>query len=587
MSAVPQALGDPVARDPAVVGRKAAGLAVAAAAKLPVLPGWILPLEASSPAIAAGARALETAGRPSAYLAAMEAGVLSPLPSSGPMDGERVSFVVRSSTALDDDGRWSGAFASYLEIESGDLPTAIRGCWASVFSGDALGRCAEAGVDVDTLRIAVLVQPFLRLDAGGTARVRADGMVDVAVARGGPSGVVAGRHDGRDVRVEADGRIVGEAEGVPAATVSAAAALARRAADSVAASMIEWGAVGEEIYLLQIGPARRSSAPLSDGRPRIRARRAVPADAERLARLVTAFPGPLGDELVLPWALGATDASALEGIEGDPNGVDDPAPALAEARSLADQAAAEVWAVPPPLARERAADVMRMLLRGRVTDGVRAIAGLGSADPDAARRIVGLVRTVGELLAGAGLLPSPLLVWRLTGEEIDRAIGGTAPALRSGPGRWEPFVAEVVLARGHGSSAVPVSPGIGAGRLHPLRQLRSLGRPGPREVLVAPLPLPHLAPLLWHSASLVTAGGTSGAHLFEVARSLGVPAVIGPEIGPDADMLGESGSLVAVDGDIGRVSILAVPATAISASRGSGTTTAGPSAPVVAAPGGA
>ncbi len=568
MSAVPQALGDPAARDPAVVGWKAAGRAAAADAGLPVLPGWILPLEASSTAIAAGARALETAGRPSAYLAAMEAAVLSPLPSSGAMDGEQVSFVVRSSTALDDDGHWSGAFASYLGIESGDLPTAIRGCWASAFSGDALGRCAEAGVEVDTLRIAVLVQPFLRLDAGGTARVRADGMVDVAVAPGGPSGVVAGRHDGRDVRVEADGRIVGGAESlIPAATVSAAAGLARRAADSVAATAIEWGAVGEEIYLLQTGPTRRSRAPLSDGRPRIRARRAVPADAERLVRLVTAFPGPLGDELVLPWALGATDASAVEGIEGDPIGGDDPASALAEARSLADQAAAGVWAVPPPMAYERAADVMRMLLRGRMTDGVRAIAALGSADPGAARRIVGLVRTVGELLTGAGLLPSPLLVWRLTGEEIDRAIAGTAPALRSGPGRWEPFVAEVVLARGHGSSAVPVSPGIGAGRLHPLRQLRSLGRPGPREVLVAPLPLPHLAPLLWHSAALVTAGGTSGAHLFEVARSLGVPAVIGPELGADADTLGE-GSLISVDGDTGRVSILPALARAGTATPG-------------------
>ena len=146
------------------------------------------------------------------------------------MDGERGCFVVRSSTALDDDGRWSGAFASYLGIEPGDLPTAVRGCWASAFSVDALGRCAEAGVDVATLRVAVLVQPFLRLDAGGTARVRDDGRVDVAFAPGGPSGVVAGRRGGRDVSVGADG-IVGETEsGIPAATVSAAAGLALRAA---------------------------------------------------------------------------------------------------------------------------------------------------------------------------------------------------------------------------------------------------------------------------------------------------------------------------------------------------------------------
>ena len=586
MPAVPQALDDPAARDPAVVGVKAAGLAAAADAGLPVLPGWILPLEASTAAIAAGARALETAGRPSAYLAAMEAAVPSQLPPSGVTDGGR-GFVVRSSTALDDDGRWSGAFASYLGIESGDLPTAVRGCWASAFSGDALVRCAEAGVDVDSLRVAVLVQPFLRLDAGGTARVRDDGRVDVSVAPGGPSGVVAGRRGGCDVSVGADGRIVGETEtGIPAATVSAAAGLVRRAAGSVAATTIEWGAVDDEIYLLQIGPAGPAEAPPADPQPRIRARFApVPAGAERVARLVTAFPGPLGDELVLPWALGSTDASAVDQIGADPVGVADPTSALTEARALADQTTAEVWSVPPLLARERAADVTRLLLRGRVTDGVRAIAGLGAPDLDVARRIVGLVRAVGEFLSGAGLLPSPQLVWRLTGEEVDRAIAGTPPALRSGPGRWEPFVADVVRARGRGSQALPVSPGIGAGRPRPLRRLRSLDRPGPREVLVAPLPLPHLAPLLWHCAALVTAGGTSGAHLFEVARSLGVPAVIGPEIGADADTLGESGSLVAVDGDTGRVSILPVPVATILAST-SGTTRAGRSAPVAAVPGG-
>jgi len=44
-----------------------------------------------------------------------------------------------------------------------ESPTsAVRGCWASAFSGDALGRCVEAAVDVASLRIGVLVQPFVR-----------------------------------------------------------------------------------------------------------------------------------------------------------------------------------------------------------------------------------------------------------------------------------------------------------------------------------------------------------------------------------------------------------------------------------------
>ena len=186
---------------------------------------------------------------------------------------------------------------------------------------------------------------------------------------------------------------------------------------------------------------------------------------------------------------------------------------------------------------------------------MRAIAELEAPDPVASGRVIGLVRMVGDSLADAGVLPSSSLIWRLTGEEVDRAIAGTPPVLRSGPGRWEPFVAEVIRARGHGFRAVPMSPGVGAGRLHPLRDLRSLGRPGPRAVLAAALPLPHLAPLLWHSAALVVAGGTSGAHLFEVARSLGVPAAIVR----DLEGWGDAGSLVAVDGDTGLVSVVPVP----------------------------
>ena len=534
MSAVPIALDDPAALDPAVVGVKAARLAAAADAGLPVLPGSVFPLEASAAAIAGGARVLERSGPPGAYLAVMGAEVpegFAVAPSGDRSSVDRASgerWVARSSTIYDDDGRWSGTFGSYLDIEAGDVPTAVRGCWASAFSRDALGRCAETAIDVETLRIGVLVQPFLSFDAGGTARIRPDGGIDVAVAPGGPTGVVGGRSGGRDVRVEADGTIADEQElGGIAATVVAVAGLARRAAASIGATVIEWGAVGGDISLLQVGPAGRPEARSVEPRTRLSGAGApIPAEAERLARLVTAFPGPLADVLVLPWALGARDETSWSEVALK-DGVSDPATAIAEARALAADATVQVWGMPPPESRERAANVARLLLQGRVTDAMRMIAGLRSPDPAAAARVVGLVRIVGERLTAAGVLPSPLLIWRLTVEELDRAIAGTPPALRSGPGRWEPFVAEVVRARGRGTRAAAVSPGIGSGRLHLLRDLRSIGRPGPRSVLAAALPLPHLAPLLWHSAALVTTGGTSGAHLFEVARSLGVPAVIG------------------------------------------------------------
>jgi phosphoenolpyruvate-protein kinase (PTS system EI component) len=85
-----------------------------------------------------------------------------------------------------------------------------------------------------------------------------------------------------------------------------------------------------------------------------------------------------------------------------------------------------------------------------------------------------------------------------------------------------------------------------------VKGLLDIGRPGPRVVLAAQAPLPQLAPLLWHSAAFVSSGGNEGAHLFEVARSLGVPAVIGV----DFESLGPAGSLVVVDGATGSVTSL-------------------------------
>ncbi len=549
----PVALTDRVARDPARVGVKAARLAAAAAAGLPVLHGWVLPSEASWDAIRRGVEALETgSGTPAAYLEAMDSPApaveeLAPRPTTDdPLPDDRL-LVVRSSTVLDDDGRWSGAFASYLGVSASDLDTAVRGCWASAFTADAVDRCRETGVEIGGLRIGVLVQPFLAFDVGGTARVREDDTVAVTAAPGGPAGVVGGRV-GVEAIVGVDGRVVEGLDdpAIGAGPMEAAAALARRAAETVGEGVIEWGVIGDEVSLLQIGPTPPAQADVTET---LRATKGVPMpeDAERLARLVTRFPAPLGDELVLPWAFGMGELPEVDEIH-----VADPGAALREARTSAGELAAGVWGAAPPAARERAAAVSRLLLAGRVSHGCREIGDLRTPDRAAARRVLALLGGLGVWLADAGVLPSGSLVWGLTVSELGRAIAGARPSLRRGPGRWEPFVADVVRSRGLHAKGTPISPGVAAGRPHLLRELRAMGRPAPRDVLVTPLPLPHLAPLLWHAAALVSAGGSSGSHLFEVARSLGVPSVIGVDLG----LPGEPGSLVAVDGDDGVVSIL-------------------------------
>jgi phosphohistidine swiveling domain-containing protein len=110
---------------------------------------------------------------------------------------------------------------------------------------------------------------------------------------------------------------------------------------------------------------------------------------------------------------------------------------------------------------------------------------------------------------------------------------------------------------------VGVSPGIGAGRAHPL--VAGAGRPAPRSVLVAARPVPQIAPLLWGCAGLVTHEGSEGAHLFEVARSLGVPAVTSLQVSEPGALA--PGSLIAVDGARSAIAVVDDAPAALSGGR--------------------
>ncbi|HKX76688.1 MAG TPA: PEP-utilizing enzyme, partial [Acidimicrobiia bacterium] len=72
-------------------------------------------------------------------------------------------------------------------------------------------------------------------------------------------------------------------------------------------------------------------------------------------------------------------------------------------------------------------------------------------------------------------------------------------------------------------------------------------------VIVARQPIPHLAPLLWTAAGLVTLSGSPAAHLFASARSLGVPAVAGVDL--DLAALKQRPLAVSVNGEAGVVAV--------------------------------
>lgn len=549
-------LDDRPALVPGIVGAKAAGLARAKAAGLPVLPGWVLPCEEGGTAAARGASILNAGGTSSAAcLAVVGLALDGALRSRAVQAVEELGgrIIVRSSTSIEADPRWSGAFSSYHDVGSDELEAAIRGCWASPFARDALERAEAEGVPPGSIRVAVLLQPWVAFEAGGTATASASGAVSVTAANGAPAELVAGRIAGVTVRMGGADRSAGTPAGGPGVEVLRdVARLANEVRAATGDDAIEWGLSDGQVIVLQ---ARRAATPV----PRAVTpgpAMAYPPRARDVAALAASYPGPFGEAIVLAWAL----ASAGPLPEPAPVPVDDTATALAEIEARAAALIAAAWARGVPQARAAATETFRAILG---PDPVGALALLPAArlDPRPMGELLGLVRGLGEALARARLLPHPSLLLRVEPGGLAHAIArGERPIVRRGPDRWEPFVADVVRSAGGGHRGDPAAGGIAAGRLQIIAG-PGAARPHPRAVLAVSSPAPGVAPLLWGCAGLITAGGSVGAHLFEVARSLGVPAVVGVDL---AAVGAREGDLVAIDGDAGVVSLLGTNASASS-----------------------
>ena len=139
-------LGSAGGSDPSAVGAKAARLSDAKLAGLPVLPGWVLPPPAAVTAI----RLDLVEPGPGEQIAASRAAEALHVDAATLRDLALVAHrsfrtsVVRSSTPVDEDGRWAGAFATYHDVDRSMLPLAVRGCWASAFSCSSLAAAASS-----------------------------------------------------------------------------------------------------------------------------------------------------------------------------------------------------------------------------------------------------------------------------------------------------------------------------------------------------------------------------------------------------------------------------------------------------------
>jgi phosphohistidine swiveling domain-containing protein len=106
-------------------------------------------------------------------------------------------------------------------------------------------------------------------------------------------------------------------------------------------------------------------------------------------------------------------------------------------------------------------------------------------------------------------------------------------------------------------------------------------------ILLVDQPVPALAPLLFAARGVIARTGAAGSHLAEVARSLGVPMVLGcrPEQVTGTPAVPGGAFLAAIDGSTGDVALLPAPDAGPAARPGAGVSAlSGPHHPASAPP---
>jgi len=104
--------------------------------------------------------------------------------------------VVRSSALVEDrhGSSFAGQFESYLGLDNeADFLTAVRACWAALWSTRALRYMATHSVDPADTAMALIVQPLVaaRVSGGGLSRT-ADGEMLINAARGPGAAIAQG-----------------------------------------------------------------------------------------------------------------------------------------------------------------------------------------------------------------------------------------------------------------------------------------------------------------------------------------------------------------------------------------------------------
>lgn len=183
---------------------------------------------------------------------------------------------VRSSALLEDTPHTSaaGQFETFLGIaDARDLVTAVRACWASLWSPRALRYLRDRGLDPAVTAMAVLIQRLVPARAAGGALSRTpDGGMLLTGVWGLGATVAHGEVVPDRFRLGRDGSLVGVEPGFKDRLVACAG---------------------------DVGPRARPVAPALVATPCLEA-----SEAEELGRLVRAAESILGTPVEVEWALG-------------------------------------------------------------------------------------------------------------------------------------------------------------------------------------------------------------------------------------------------------------------------------------------
>ena len=285
---------------PEISGEKGAGLARALAAGFPVLDGFVIPPACSLPALQSAANVLEKRGTGGSRMSIIG----YELPSEFVDEIDRFALelqaplIVRSSSMLEGDGEWSGAFTSIPEVQNNEVVKAMKSVWATTFALEVLERFEAAGLEPGSAPMGVLVQSEIQPEFGGAAIVDGLGAITINAVKGSPKDLMAGWVPGvRAVLEEGELRGAEAIDLVGRDNVMAVADLALRVRQELGNNLIEWAIVDGEPILLQV----QISAIREPQEAFVIPAALAHSFAADFIRLTQQHSGPLSDELVLGW----------------------------------------------------------------------------------------------------------------------------------------------------------------------------------------------------------------------------------------------------------------------------------------------